>query len=272
MKLMNKISIPSLTPFHALKRFVFLSEYLYPQFITWNRITWVPHPTPRNRLLPAFLLTFLLIVATVHLVYFGLMQITSKQKDPDVTITSGFVLSICFFSFTIGISISISFIFKRNQLCLVLRNLLKLKRAMFPRGTLLEHFNVLGLYLHGLLISIITSCLAPLIVPVVLDKIDPTYFWFRNFECFCPVFKTVIRSVLISLLCMHTIKFATVIPPPLTLVCVVSAASIVGMGHWMLPLFANVNTESKEFLKCRNVKIKSALGLRQLKGCGELRI
>ncbi|OXA61919.1 hypothetical protein Fcan01_00512 [Folsomia candida] len=133
-KLKSKISIPSLTPLNALKRCVFLSECVYPQFLTWNRITWVPRPTPRKRLLPAFLMTFLVTMATLHLVYFCLVQIALRRKDPDVTITSGFVLSTSFLCFTIAITISVSFIFKSNQLCIVLRNLFKLRETMFPRG------------------------------------------------------------------------------------------------------------------------------------------
>lgn len=127
MKFLPKVSIPSHTPFEALQRFALLSEWLYPQFITWNRVTSVATVTPRKYLVKSYALTVLLALADVDIFVFCLTQLMSQVKDPDLKIPSAFVMNACVLSFTIAVAISVTYIFKSDQLCFILHSLTKME-------------------------------------------------------------------------------------------------------------------------------------------------
>lgn len=59
----------------------------------------------------------------------------------------------------------------------------------------------------------ITSSSLCSFIPIAVNDLDPTYFWFRDVTLFHPILKTIVRSVTIGLLCIHTslMNFGSVI-------------------------------------------------------------
>lgn len=134
-----KFSLPSHTEFEALKRFAIFSEYLYPQFITWDRATWEPRPTQRKKLIPWFLLSSL--VAIIGSIYLAMLirHMASDKKDADITITVQLLLILRSCSNSVATTIIFTFVLKVNEMCFMLRNLEKIK-GMYDQG--------IDLYLH----------------------------------------------------------------------------------------------------------------------------
>lgn len=124
---MNKIcknfSIPSHTPFQALQRFTILSESFYPQFLTWDRISWEPRPTPKSRLVPWMLFSIFVALLGLHFILILIRQLVAYEKDPDINISMGLVLILVAGAFTLTTTVVFIYMFFGNELCLLLRSL-----------------------------------------------------------------------------------------------------------------------------------------------------
>lgn len=82
--------------------------------------------TPKKYLVTAYTLTILLALGDLHIFFFGLTQLMSRDKDPDLKITSILNLNLCLLCFTIAVAMSFTYIFKSNQLCFVCNSLTKM--------------------------------------------------------------------------------------------------------------------------------------------------
>lgn len=117
-----KITLPSHTPFHALQRFVVLTEKL-PGCISWNRETWQPTPKPRGETTPWYVLSFVVMATTIVYICIILHQIVVHEKDPDLSLTAGIVFLIVTFLHALVCSFIVTFNFKKTDICFVLWNL-----------------------------------------------------------------------------------------------------------------------------------------------------
>lgn len=113
--------------FFALKRFSALSEWFYPQPLTWRRDTWLPELTPRRKLIPWYFMSLVAISCNLGLFYIGLREILSHKKDPEMTLTQ--VLLLVFYTcgaslISVGI---LSYVQEGDGLCFALGNLQVIK-------------------------------------------------------------------------------------------------------------------------------------------------
>lgn len=114
----------SLTPYNALKRYVTLSETLYPQYITWNRTNWTTRPTGRFiRLVPWYLMSTLLTISATSFIGIIIRQLLIYNKDPDFSAARVLLLLgyIIFQSF--GVSCAVTYIFHVDELCFIMNNM-----------------------------------------------------------------------------------------------------------------------------------------------------
>lgn len=128
------ISVPSYGPFAALKRQVILAKHLYPQYITWNQSNWKPEPTPKSKLIPWYLLTFLVTIITLNLLYTGVREITAHTKDPDIGLIEAIVLVFFISANVISTAAFYIYISKVDEICFVLSNMQVLKKIATRQG------------------------------------------------------------------------------------------------------------------------------------------
>ncbi|OXA62157.1 hypothetical protein Fcan01_01115 [Folsomia candida] len=245
-----KFSLPSHTEFEALKRFAIFSEYLYPQFITWDRATWEPRPTQRKKLIPWFLLSSL--VAIIGSIYLAMLirHMASDKKDADITITVQLLLILRSCSNSVATTIIFTFVLKVNEMCFMLRNLEKIK------GNGSASSSSVGLFLHGLVLAVVTSTISASTVPLRRHNVDGTYLWFRNVSFLSEKMKVLCRILIIFPAtlhgCMMIFGCANVLTNvTLTLNTVLKKGTI--QNSWKK--FQNISKYMKSFIKYRQLQV-----------------
>lgn len=123
----SKIPIPSHTPDEALKRFTIFTELFYPQYVTWDRLTWEPHPTAKKHLTRWYFFSFFLIMTSLSFFSKILQQILKFEKDPQLSIIAGTFILLFFALSSITVTTIFTFIYKIESLCFVCRNLKNMK-------------------------------------------------------------------------------------------------------------------------------------------------
>lgn len=113
--------------FQAMQRFTVLSEWLYPQYITWDRLTLEVKPTSRSKRLIPMMLSSLVAFKAVSFVYFLTRQVVSYHKDKDITFNAGVLLILASSGYSIAVVISHAYIFRVDGLRFILKNLSEIK-------------------------------------------------------------------------------------------------------------------------------------------------
>lgn len=113
------------TPFKALQRFTKLTEFFYPQHITWDRISWVPHLTPKKNLVPWFVQSGLVFMAVISLYFLQIRDIFIH--DSTVLLTSRLTLIFYLLLCTLVCNIIVTFLYFGVELCFVLKSLQNLE-------------------------------------------------------------------------------------------------------------------------------------------------
>lgn len=116
---------PSHTAFQALQRFSLVSEWLYNRPITWDRSTWQPKITPREKLAIWCFLSLIVVSFATYAVFILLRQLVSYQKDPDVSIVVGIFIILGSSGFTVAVSILLTETFKIDEFHVMLTFLRK---------------------------------------------------------------------------------------------------------------------------------------------------
>ncbi|OXA64521.1 hypothetical protein Fcan01_00931 [Folsomia candida] len=174
--LLANTSLQTLTPFDALQRCTKFSEWLYPQRLTFDRVTWepTPTPTPRSKLIPWYFLSILCAIWETSFVFILLQQLLSHKKDSEILMPTYVLLLSCCICYTLSTTICCAYHFNPEELCFVIRNMLRIK------GPSNESSNLTGFYLHGIITFSITIPLAIFVVMILRPKFDPTYLLLRN--------------------------------------------------------------------------------------------
>lgn len=127
--LFSQKSLPSYGAFAALKRYSILSQLLYPQYITWNRILRSPERTPKFKLIPWFLLSILVLSVNLSFFYVGFREILAHQKDPKMSSVHILLLAMYTSGFLGASAATLSFVLEGDGLVFVLRNLKTIRVA-----------------------------------------------------------------------------------------------------------------------------------------------
>lgn len=106
--------------FDAVERFAIWSEYLYPQYITWDRLTWKPRPTTIKCLILWFF-SILTIFMTSHFICLAISELIAYQKDVSSTQVLMLVIYLCFNSLTIVCMVI--FMLKVDEICFIFGNM-----------------------------------------------------------------------------------------------------------------------------------------------------
>lgn len=139
MNHLKSISIPPHTSFHALQRFSILSEMVYPQYITWNRITWEPRPNKKRNLAVWYILSFCTALVALNSFFMLFEQLVSYRKDPDINLTSGILLVLVFAAYSISTAVSLTLVLHAKELCYLFKSLLKMEKILnFDHGKIFE--------------------------------------------------------------------------------------------------------------------------------------
>lgn len=149
-------SLPSCTTFDALKRLEILSEWLYPQTLTFNRVTWEPTPTLKSKLIPWFFLAFLGVMVGTSFYFILLQQLLSHRKDPEISVTTHLLLLLLCTYYTFSSSCSFDSFFTADDLAFVIRSMWKIKGmqvhaylCMYVLMYKLLNFSCGSLHLHN---------------------------------------------------------------------------------------------------------------------------
>lgn len=127
--------IPAYGPFLALQRFTIFSESLYPQYLTWDRVTWKSKPTPRKKLVPWYLFSLLNLTVSFNFLYVAFREVIAHDKDPDINITEAIILIFYICSNLTATMSIINYVFRAKEICFVMNNLQKLKLLVEDDGT-----------------------------------------------------------------------------------------------------------------------------------------
>lgn len=127
--LLANTSLQTLTPFDALQRCTKFSEWLYPQRLTFDRVTWepTPTPTPRSKLIPWYFLSILCAIWETSFVFILLQQLLSHKKDSEILMPTYVLLLSCCICYTLSTTICCAYHFNPEELCFVIRNMLRIK-------------------------------------------------------------------------------------------------------------------------------------------------
>lgn len=115
------------TPFQALKRFTTLSEWFYPQHITFNRTTGEATPTKKSKLIPWYFLSFLGIEMLSSYFYVLLREVFSLHKDPDISVTMYVILIILSNAYSLSTTIFFMYHTNAEEFCFLINNAWKTK-------------------------------------------------------------------------------------------------------------------------------------------------
>lgn len=116
---------PSHTAFEALQRFSLVMEWLYNRPINWDRSTWQPRTTPRQKLTTWCFLSLIVPSFAIYAVFILLQQLVSYQKDPDVSIVMGIFIIFGSSGYTVASSAILTETLKLDELCVMLKFLRK---------------------------------------------------------------------------------------------------------------------------------------------------
>lgn len=133
-KIIYKLLSCPIGPYEALQHYAIFREALYPQYITWNRATWKPYPTPISKLIPWFSMSFILFMATMSYLYFVLREIISYEKDSDMSIAANLMFLLCICVSGLDIAVINTFVFKVHEICFALSNLGSTKMMALIQG------------------------------------------------------------------------------------------------------------------------------------------
>lgn len=90
------LNLPTFGIFEGMQRFAILTEYLYPQYITWDRVTWRPRATPKVKLGPWWIYSILTILAASHFLFVGIHEIAAFRKVISLPQVLMLVVYLCF--------------------------------------------------------------------------------------------------------------------------------------------------------------------------------
>lgn len=124
----NYFSHCSFTSLDATRNLAKLSETLYPQYLTWNRLSWKVEPTQKVRLVPWYILSVLVAMSACNSVNIAIREILRFQKDPEINVYTGItgLLQICINSFNaVQAVVMISTV---DEVCTLLNNVQKMRR------------------------------------------------------------------------------------------------------------------------------------------------
>lgn len=132
---LKSVSLPSLTVSHAVKRFAIFTEFLYPQFITWNRTTWKPSPTPKSVSLTAWvILSLLLPITTVALMFILIHELVVFRKDPDIS-SRQVLLCVWYICLSLLATVCVLTFFDRvHEFCFLMSNVQMIKDQVEEDG------------------------------------------------------------------------------------------------------------------------------------------
>lgn len=122
----------SFTACAALQRYVVLSEAIYPQYMTWNRTTWKPEPTPKSQLVPWYLLSLLVILISTNYSFVILRELVSFTKDPDISVKEAIILG--FYTSVIILSLGAIFTVANKEICFIFQNLQSINKLTYDDG------------------------------------------------------------------------------------------------------------------------------------------
>ncbi|OXA63029.1 hypothetical protein Fcan01_00929 [Folsomia candida] len=185
------------TPLKALQRFSILSEFLYPQRLSFNRVTWQPTPTATSKLIPWYFLSFLCAVEGTSFYFILFQQILSHQKDPEISGTIHILLLMLSICYSFSSTICFTYHSNPDEICFVIRNTLKIKDQLNESSTLP------GFFFHGFMSFIVMVPLGGFVVMIRSPKLDPTYLWFRNVTIISCRMKLFFRLCLYCSTLMH---------------------------------------------------------------------
>ncbi|OXA38249.1 hypothetical protein Fcan01_27040 [Folsomia candida] len=151
---------------------------------------------------PLFLLTSLTLVLNLFYIYIFSYEIFTRVRDVDITLSLGLVSILTTWIQIYASVLMLSWVRKIDQLCFVLKNLLKIWESQKPRAD--HNDSHLGLLLHLLIPLLITNPLGVAFTPIFIDnKSDPTYFLFRNWTDVPPFGKILLRLPILILNHFH---------------------------------------------------------------------
>ncbi|OXA63035.1 hypothetical protein Fcan01_00927 [Folsomia candida] len=164
--------VQTLTPLKALQRFTRLSEFLYPQRLSFDRVTWQPTPTAKSKLIPWYFLSILCAIEETSFYFILFKQILAHQKDPEVSGTLHLILLISCICYSFSTTIFFTYHSNVDEICFVIRNTLQIKEN--------QSSNLTGFFFHGIISFIVMVPLGGFVVTIRTPKLDPTYLWFRD--------------------------------------------------------------------------------------------
>ncbi|OXA40351.1 hypothetical protein Fcan01_25012 [Folsomia candida] len=188
---------PSHTAFEALQRFSLVMEWLYNRPINWDRSTWQPRTTPRQKLTTWCFLSLIVPSFAIYAVFILLQQLVSYQKDPDVSIVMGIFIIFGSSGYTVASSAILTETLKLDELCVMLKFLRKFEAHSTQPSDLF------GLFLHGLILAVIMPPLTCCTLPILAPKMNPTYLLFRNVSLISHNCKIILRSLIIFVSTLH---------------------------------------------------------------------
>lgn len=138
MKLLKLLLAQNYGAYAALQRQAIFGKALYPQFITWNPTTWKPGPTPKTKLIPWFSMSLILFGVTLNFLYIAIHEVIAFEKDPDMGSTQSLMLVFYICANVIASAAVLTYAFKVEEICFVLRNLLTIRNVLDEDGKYLR--------------------------------------------------------------------------------------------------------------------------------------
>lgn len=145
MKFIKKLQLPHPDVFNALKRYVFVYESLYAQFITWDRQTWKPLPTPRAKLTFWFVTSTVVTILLFFFIFFSIRELIAYQKDPNISSTHVLLLALYICLQVLALAAVFTYILKVDEICFLIGNIETLTEFLEPKGMHLVIFWILNI-------------------------------------------------------------------------------------------------------------------------------
>lgn len=134
MKPLQWILAQNYGAYTALRRQTILGKVFYPQTITWNEVSWKLEPTPKTKLIPWFSMSLLLFGVTLNFLYIAIREIIAFEKDPELGSTQALMLVFAIAACVMSSVTVLTYAFKAEGICFVLRNLQTIKNVLEEDG------------------------------------------------------------------------------------------------------------------------------------------
>ncbi|OXA48643.1 hypothetical protein Fcan01_16529 [Folsomia candida] len=236
--------LETLTPLEALKRYAKLSNLLCAQRITFNRAL-EPSITPAAnlKLTTWYVLSLLCAMVGTSFCFILTQQLLSNKKDVDISMAMCLTLIMASAAAMLSTTVCCTYHSRADELLFVIRNLWNSRATSFQ-----ESSNMIGIFLHGLISTIILTPLGTSSAVFLDQTVDPTYILFRSVTIISGRWNVFFRVIVIFSVAIHT------------------SLVIFGFGSWLTPEKLGLKGKSwkKEelsFIKMKQTVIPKLLGI-----------